>query len=93
LQGSLISNKLNGKLKKYKKYFKKFSNFCATKNISKIYACLNFVANQKNVNKIIIGFDSYNHLNQIVSILKNFKKKIIKISFDVPKKLIDPRKW
>ena len=45
------------------------------------------------INKIIIGFDSYNHLNQIVSILKNFKKKIIKISFDVPKKLIDPRKW
>ena len=59
--------------KRLEKFFKKFK----TKK-ERIYHCLNFIKNHKNIDKIIIGITSLNEFNEIIKYLKiKLKKKII----------------
>jgi len=56
---------------KLKKFFDVFKN-----RNERIYHCINFIKNQKNISKVVIGFTSYNEFKQINKILeKNFYKK------------------
>jgi aryl-alcohol dehydrogenase-like predicted oxidoreductase len=94
LQGLLINEHSHLKIsKKYKFVLDKFKNWSNQNNISPLLACLNFVKQFKNIDYLVVGFNNYNHLKEIID---NFKKKKIA----VPKKfstnkinLIDPRKW
>ena len=79
--------------KNYLILFNKIKNWCYKNNISLIQACLHFVKQFKKIDFLVVGFDNFNQLNEIINV---FKKKQIKI----PKKfstnkinLIDPRKW
>ena len=92
LQGVLISKDNLGKLKTLKN---KFNLLFDRNKISSINYCLNFVNQNKNIQKMIIGFQN---LNQISEIFNGFKySKIsekIKLRLKLrEKKLIDPRNW
>ena len=94
LQGLLINE---GQLFRMKRNYiillNKFKNWCYKNNISLLEGCLHFVKQFKKIDYLVIGFDNYNQLKEIIDVFK--KKKII-----IPKKfstnkinLIDPRKW
>ena len=70
----------------------KIKNLCKLKNIQLIDACINFVLNMKNINKVVIGVHNINELK----IILNYKKKLNfnflnKISIN--KKYIKPYLW
>ena len=95
LQGLLLMEK-----EKLPKYFEKWYNifdiwyqYLAENKISAIDACISFIKNQKDIDKIIIGMDSVNHLNQI---LKAFKSKRVINNFNLRvnnKYLLKPSLW
>ena len=94
LQGLLINNSASLEFSKsYKFYFNRFEDWCSVNDISKVKACLHFVKQYKKIDYLVIGFNNYNHLKEIIDVFK--KKQII-----VPNKfstnninLIDPRRW
>lgn len=94
LQGLLIVDplKLPKRFKKWKKKFQIFDELVNHYKISKITGCLNFIQNNKYINKILIGVDNVNQLKEILSI-----RTIKKINFPnievQNEKLIDPSKW
>ena len=76
LQGLLLKKntelekvKCNDKLKKR---LKTFNNWCASKNISQLNACISFIKSIKYLDFIVLGI---NNSNQLTEILKNLKKK------------------
>ena len=94
LQGVLIddSNSFWFK-KKYERLFKKFKCWCNRNNISRIHACLHFVKQFKKIDYLLVGFNNYNQLKEIINLFS--KKQII-----IPNKfstsntnLIYPRRW
>ena len=62
-------------------------------NINPFHACLEFILNNKNIDKFVIGFNDLTHLKQVV----NYKKRNINFqNFRIKTKesnLLDPRKW
>ena len=97
LQGLLLKEREAVPLyfKQYSKYLNKYYNYTEKLNRSKLSTCLNFINNLDNVTKIIIGIDSINHLDDILSLKLTNKlsiKELNKLSIN-KKKLIDPRLW
>jgi len=94
LQGLLISNyKSIKKHKKHKKLLDKFSTWCLNNKITRIKASLHFIKRYKLIDYLIIGFNSYDQLKEIVEI---FNQRTVKIPilFRCSKlSLIDPRRW
>ena len=94
LQGLLINEDSFLRISKsHKVILNKFRNWCYKNNISLLQACLHFIKQFKKIDYLVVGFNNYNQLKEIVDV---FKKKLIII----PKKfstnkinLIDPRKW
>ncbi len=94
LQGLLLKEyKKIPKYFKNRKLFYEWENWCHKNNISKIQCCVNFISNQKYIDKIVVGPNS---IEEILDIKKHFKK----ITNNFPKKifsndinLIDPRRW
>ncbi|MDC1091452.1 aldo/keto reductase [Candidatus Pelagibacter ubique] len=94
LQGLLTVNpeKLPRKFFKWKKNFEKFNNHMSTYKVSNLSGCLNFVQNNKYVDKILIGVDNINQLEEILKVKTN--KKIKFRNFDIKdEKLINPARW
>jgi aryl-alcohol dehydrogenase-like predicted oxidoreductase len=94
LQGLLI-NEDNSFIinKNHKILLNKFKNWCYKNNISLLQACIHFVKQFKKIDYLIVGFNNYNQLKEIIDV---FKKKHINIprKFSTNKiNLIDPRKW
>jgi aryl-alcohol dehydrogenase-like predicted oxidoreductase len=94
LQGLLINEDSSLRINKnYKILLNKFKNWCYRNNISPMQGCLHFVKQFKNIDYLVVGFNNYNQLREIIDVFK--KKQII-----IPRKfstneinLIDPRKW
>lgn len=94
LQGLLINEDSSFKINKnFKIILNKYKNWCFRNNISLIQGCLHFVKQFKKIDYLVVGFNNYNQLKEIIDVFK--KKQII-----IPKKfstnkinLIDPRKW
>ena len=94
LQGLLINEHSSFRINKnHKILLNKFKNWCFKNNISLIQACLHFVKQFKKIDYLVVGFNNYCQLREIIDVFK--KKHII-----VPRKfstnkidLIDPRKW
>ena len=91
LQGILLNN--NFKNTKMKLAMIKIKNLCKLKNIQLIDACINFVLNMKNINKVVIGVHDINELK----IILNYKKKKLNFNFlnkiSINKKYIKPYLW
>jgi aryl-alcohol dehydrogenase-like predicted oxidoreductase len=94
LQGLLI-NEDNSFIinKNYKILLNKFKNWCYKNNISLLQACIHFVKQFKKIDYLVVGFNNYNQLKEIIDVFKK-KQIIIPQKFSTNKKnLIDPRKW
>jgi aryl-alcohol dehydrogenase-like predicted oxidoreductase len=94
LQGVLIDDSNLFKFQEnYKNLFDKFKYWCGINSITRIQACLHFIKQYKKIDYLVVGFNSYKHLKEIIDVFK--EKQII-----VPNKfstnyinLIDPRRW
>ena len=94
LQGLLINESSSFRINKsHKIIINKFRNWCYKNNVSLLQACIHFVKQFKKIDYLVVGFNNYDQLKEIIDI---FKKK----QFTIPKKfstnkinLIDPRKW
>ena len=95
LQGILLNNKNNLNLSKdSKKIIQSFEKWCFVNKISKLDACINFIKQQKNIDFLVIGVNSYLQLDEIFK--SCFSKNIIKTTKKFKSnnlRLIDPRKW
>ena len=97
LQGLLVHEKRS--LPKYFKtwalIFRNWYKFLNDKNISAYELCLQFVLNQKIIDKYIVGVDNIFQLKQLIKFIDSYKyKKIIVDQFDLDdENLTDPRYW
>jgi len=94
LQGLLINEHSSYRINKnHKILLKKFKNWCYENNISLLKGCLHFVKQFKKIDYLVVGFNNYNQLREIIDVFK--KKQIIIPNIFSTKKidLIDPRKW
>jgi aryl-alcohol dehydrogenase-like predicted oxidoreductase len=94
LQGLLINDNSHFEINKnYRILLNKFKNWCYKNNISLLKASVHFVKQFKKIDYLIVGFNNYNQLKEIIDVFKK-KKIIIPKKFSTNKKnLIDPRKW
>ena len=98
LQGILISNKnkLPIKIKKkFNNYLVNFNKKLKKEKIAPIQACLNFVNSINEIDKIVLGINSLEHLKEILR--NNKKEKINKNIFNTLKfknsHIINPNNW
>ena len=94
LQGLLTTNKINlpKNLSKLQTVLNKWRNWLKEKNVNPVHACLDFAISNKNIDKLVVGFNSKNNFEDILKFKKtklNFNSFKLKIN----QKLIDPRKW
>ena len=94
LQGLLINEDSSFKINKnYKIILNKYKNWCSRNNISLIQGCIHFVKQFKKIDYLVVGFNNYNQLKEIIDVFKK-KQIIIPRKFSTNKiNLIDPRKW
>lgn len=94
LQGVLLDKKIQVKyFNKWNKVFKNFQKYLNKNNLSALEACINFVAKNKNIDKIVIGVDTLSQLKKIANIKTNNNFKIIKNPFTTDHKLLIPMLW
>ena len=94
LQGLLINSDNSFIVNKnYLILLNKFKNWCYKNNISLLQACIHFVTQFKKIDYLVVGFNNYSQLKEIIDVFK--KKQIIipKKFSTIKKNLIDPRKW
>ena len=95
LQGLLLKNKetIPTKFKKWDSVWKHWEQYIKTNNINPIAACLSYPLSLKGVDKIIIGAQNSNQLNQIISASKiKINHKFPSIQVD-DESLINPINW
>jgi aryl-alcohol dehydrogenase-like predicted oxidoreductase len=94
LQGLLINENSSSRINKnYEILLNKFRNWCYKNNVSLLKACLHFVKQFKKIDYLVVGFNNYNQLKEIIEVFKK-KQIIVPRKFSTSKiNLIDPRKW
>ena len=94
LQGLLLTNisTLPKKFLKWKKIFYDYDDFVRNYKITKLEVCLNFVINNKFINKVLIGVDNYKQFEEILTIRNNRKIKLPYIA-NFNENLINPSRW
>jgi aryl-alcohol dehydrogenase-like predicted oxidoreductase len=95
LQGLLLkkSKLIPKKFQKFYRIFDKYHSWLRKNNINSFEACLSFVFSIKIVDKIILGIDNVDQLNQIIN-TKLIKKKLnFKQLNCFNNKLINPSTW
>jgi len=94
LQGLLINEGQHFRMKRnYIILLNKFKNWCYKNNISLLQGCLHFVKQFKKIDYLVVGFDNYNQLKEIIDVFKKKQINIPKKFFTDKLNLIDPRKW
>jgi len=94
LQGLLVNRHDNLKFsKKQKKVLDRFKDWCFKNNISTIKGCLHFVKQYRKIDYLIVGFNNYKHLKEIINCYKESQLKVPKIFSFNDLNLIDPRRW
>ena len=95
LQGLLLSDyRSNKKFKKFYKILDHFFIWCEFRGISRLQACIDFIKMRKNIDYLIVGFNSYSQFNEIFKSFSKKKTTNIPNIFTTNKlDLIDPRKW
>jgi aryl-alcohol dehydrogenase-like predicted oxidoreductase len=96
LQGLLLMNqdKRPVKFQKWSQIWSKWHNWLKVQNISAIQAAIDFVLFQKEIDKIIIGVDSLQHLKEILRVANQSKYVDFKnVKFTNDELLINPARW
>lgn len=91
LQGILL-RKYNILAKKYKKDLEDWFNFCESKTIHPVKACLDFCKSIKEIDYLVIGVQDAEELKQIIKFFKQPIKLSSKLIIDKKYKKIDLRK-
>ena len=96
LQGLLLSNEDTRfkKFRRFKKLWHNIDKYCTKNKTNVLNLALNYVLSQKQIKKVIIGFEDSKQLKQILLNTDNFKKKVNfnkLISRD--ELLINPNNW
>ena len=93
LQGLLVNKSVHKRnyFKKWEKQISQWFNFLENNKISPIDYCLNDLL-KCDFDKIVIGINSFDNLNEIINFKKINMNKIFNFNID-DNKLIDPRKW
>ena len=94
MQGLLTKRNIRipKKLLSLKKGLESWKKWLELNKLTTINACLNFVLRNKNVDKIVIGFNDLESFKQVI----NYKKSTInfrKLNIKIDSKHLDPRKW
>jgi len=94
LQGLLVNDHSSFKIgKNYKLLLDKFKSWCFANNVTNLESCVQFVKQLKKIDYMVVGFNSYAHLKEIIDVFKK-KQIIIPKNFSTNKlNLIDPRRW
>jgi len=94
LQGLLINDyDLFNFNKKCVSSLDEFKEWCYKKNISQLKVCIHFVKQCKKIDYLVVGFNSYYQLKEIIDFFKK-KQIIIAKNFSTNNlNLIDPRRW
>jgi aryl-alcohol dehydrogenase-like predicted oxidoreductase len=94
LQGALINDSNFFKFQEnYKNLLDKFKYWCGINSITRIQACLHFIKQYKKIDYLVVGFNNYKHLKEIIDVFKE-KQIIIPNKFSTNYiNLIDPRRW
>jgi len=94
LQGLLINKHDNLKFnKKHKIGLNRFKQWCFKNNISPVSACLHFVKQFKKIDYLIVGFNNYKHLKQIIDCYNEKQFQVPRIFSTNNLNIIDPRRW
>tara|TARA_B110000259_G_scaffold188479_1_gene247952 strand:- start:13383 stop:14261 length:879 start_codon:yes stop_codon:yes gene_type:complete len=78
---------------KWGKIWKEWDNWLVKNKITSIEACIYFALSQKNVDKIVVGINSSNELQEILNITARNKNKILFPQGCMDKNLINPINW
>ena len=73
-------------------FFNQWDKWLNNQNITPLEACLLFIKGIKEIDKIIVGVDSAQHLKEICRIYKS-SKKIYFPKFKISNNLKNPTKW
>ncbi len=93
LQGLLLCDydTIPSKFSKWRNMFDRWEEWIKLNKVSKLEACINFVINDRNIDKIIIGVKDIKELKDILKTRKN--KKEYPSFFFKNDNLINPSKW
>ena len=95
LQGLLLMQyeKIPNQFSNWNRVWLKWKNWLLDNEISPVHACISFVDSFQEVDKIIVGFDSFAHFDQIIVASKKLPiKNIINIELE-DELLINPSNW
>jgi hypothetical protein len=95
LQGTLLLKhyQLPKKLKKLSKNWKIWESWLKKNKLNSLQVCLSYIFQQKQLDGIILGFNSKNQLNEVLK-FKQIKRNFLLPKLNIKnKKLIDPREW
>lgn len=95
LQGLLLmdSHDRSPYFDNWKELFNKWEFWLAQNKISKLEGCISYVLQKKFIDKIIIGIDSKEHLEEILNLLEKSNLKIPDIFSSTDQNLINPQNW
>jgi len=95
LQGLLLMReKQRPKIfKKWNELFRKWDMIVKKSGKSRLENCLGFVLNHPEIDKIILGFDNYNHFAEIIKKAKPLNNLPISLMARKKTNLINPSKW
>lgn len=96
LQGLLLmgSQERGSYFKKWDVLFERWESWIIKNDISKIEACVSYVLQNKYIDKIILGIDTKEHLQEILEIFKKSNHKEIPNLFSCEdQKLTNPLNW
>ena len=95
LQGLLLMQyeKIPNQFSNWNRVWLKWKNWLLDNEISPVHACISFVDSFQEVDKIIVGFDSFAHFEQIIVASKKLPiNNIINIELE-DELLINPSNW
>ena len=95
LQGLLLMQyeKIPNQFSHWNRVWLKWKNWLLDNEISPVHACISFVDSFQEVDKIIVGFDSFAHFEQVIEASKKLPiNNIINIELE-DELLINPSNW
>ena len=86
-------NQLPKSLQKLSENWIRWGNWLKKNKLNPLQVCLSFVLNQRQLDGIVVGYNSANELRQVLD-LKPIKSDFLLPNLNIKnKKLIDSRKW
>ena len=86
-------NEIPNYFKNWELLFNQWYDYLTINKITALEACISFIKNQKDIDKVVIGVDSAIHLNQILKAFSS-NKEIKKFELEInDRNLLKPFLW